>query len=60
MSPADQAQAVVATHLRELPNAALDAALDLVNQNGSGALVLAITDEFDLRHARHSIHPDLP
>ncbi len=51
---------VVALHLRELPNVALDAALDLVNQNGSAALVLAITDEFARRHARLSILPDQP
>ena len=60
MTPGDQAQHVVATHLRELPNVALDAALELAHRHGSAALVLAITDEFARRHTRLSILPDQP
>lgn len=60
MNQPEAAWQVVALHLRELPNVALDAALDLASQHGAKALVLAITDEFARRHARLSIRPDQP
>lgn len=49
---------LVAQHLRELPNTALDAALDLAAEHGPCALVRVITDEFARRHARHSIRQE--
>jgi hypothetical protein len=52
MTPAEQAQQAVASHLQELPNAALDAALDLANQQGPAGLVFAIADEFTRRNGR--------
>lgn len=60
MNPPEEPGTLVAAHLRELPNAAIDAALELAHLHGAGALVLAVTDEFARRHTRHAIHPDLP
>jgi hypothetical protein len=60
VKPPAEARELVAAHLRELPNVALDAALELADQHGAGALVLAISDEFARRFARHrhAIHID--
>ncbi|APD47062.1 MULTISPECIES: hypothetical protein [unclassified Synechococcus] len=48
MSPTETtaASSVITTHLRELPNTALEAAIDLVSQSGPAALIELISDEF--------------
>lgn len=56
MSPApdtDAATTAVALHLRELPNVALEALIDLVTSAGPQALVLAIAEEVSSRHPQH-------
>jgi hypothetical protein len=45
--------AVVALHLRELPNVALEALMDLITIGGPHALVFAITEELASRCLQH-------
>jgi hypothetical protein len=60
VKPRTPAEQVVVLHLREWPNVALDAALDLANEHGPTALLLAITEEFCRRHSHLSVHPNTP
>jgi hypothetical protein len=59
MNPQDATADVVASNLRELPNVALDAALDLFNQGGPSALARLIANEFCRRHPAHLSPEDL-
>jgi len=46
----EAASEVVAQHLHELPNVALEALMDLITSGGPQALVFAITEEIACRH----------
>lgn len=50
---AEAASKVVALHLRELPNIALEAVADLVTAAGPEALINVVSDELVARHPKH-------
>ena len=58
MSNNDPAGGVLATHLRELPNVALAAALDLIEGQGPEALALVMRDEYSRRRPCRSLPPE--
>jgi hypothetical protein len=59
MNSEPPASVVVASHLRELPNVALEAALDLITQGGAAAIASLIADEFCRRHPTQ-LRTDIP